>query len=143
MHHSKLGANRKNKKVTPFLQGKVCKTTGKGGELPLITAVKGISLFGILQRFEAMASCVMTVGMFLMLSLLSAAGGEIMNQFGVSRGGAAVAVPAAVLLFWADRIPDVIYTVGAAVLWGLIPLLNGLLSPAEKTLKKMKKELDK
>lgn len=98
---------------------------GKDGPMPFLTAVKGITAFGTLQRFEALASCVLTAGLFLMLCLFAAAGGEIIRALGAGdHGGLAVVICAAAAIWWADAVAPVLYAVGAALFWGILPLLT-------------------
>jgi len=118
-------------------------TAGKRGDIPFLTAVKGIELFGILQRFEALASCVMTAGLFLMLALLAGAGGEIVKCLGIAQvKGWAVIAPAALVVWWIDEVDPMIFTVGAAIFWGVIPLLTlpvvGLKNAEKRTEKREK-----
>ena len=116
-------------------------TGGKSGEVPFLTAVKGIEVFGILQRFEALASCVMTVGLFLMLALLAGAGGEIVKTLGVGQiKGWAVILPASIVVWWIDEVDAAILTVGAALFWGIIPLLAQGIVGEKKDEKKIKKD---
>jgi len=99
-------------------------TAGRNGKLPVLTAVRGITLFGAVQRFEAVASCVLTVGLFLMLALFAASGGMILGAMGAGNYGAlAVTVPAAAAVWWVDAVHPALFVVGAALFWGVFPLL--------------------
>ena len=99
-------------------------TAGRNGKLPVLTAVRGITLFGAAQRFEAVASCVLTVGLFLMLALFAASGGEILGAMGAGNYGAlAVTVPAGAAVWWVDAVHPAMFVVGAALFWGVFPLL--------------------
>lgn len=98
-------------------------TRNRGGGLPVLTAVRGITLFGEVQRFEALGSCVLTVGLFLMLAMFAAVGREIGRIMGAGNAGAlAVAVPAAASIWWIDAVDPLLFTVGATVLWALVPV---------------------
>ena len=100
-------------------------TAGRGGSLPLLTAVRGITLFGTVQRFEAVASCALTVGLFLMLAMFAAAGQEILRIMGAGNYGAlAVTVPAAAVIWWINVVDPLLFTLGAAVLWGVVPVVT-------------------
>lgn len=90
----------------------------------LRTAAKGIELFGILQRFEALVSCALTASLFLSLTLLAAAGGEILRALGVKKiTGEAVLLPAAALMFWISEVPAWVFSIGTAIFWGILPAL--------------------
>ena len=102
----------------------LCVTAGRDGRLPVLTAVRGITIFGAVQRFEALASCVLTVGLFLMLALFAAAGGEILKSMGAGNYGAlAVTVPAAAAVWWMDAVHPLLFAVGAVLFWGIFPLM--------------------
>ena len=108
-------------------------TQGKRGELPLMTAVKGIELFGVLQRFEALAACALTVGLFLALSVLAGSAGELFRCIGFRRvSGAVILAPAAVLIFWIEAIPEWALMLGCAIFWGLIPLSTLFVVPKKE-----------
>lgn len=90
----------------------------------LRTAVRSIELFGVLQRFEALVSCALTASLFLTLTMLAAAGGEILRAIGVKKiTGEAVLLPAAALMFRVSGVPAWVFSVGAAIFWGLLPIL--------------------
>lgn len=99
-------------------------TRGKDGPMPLLEAVRGITLFGVFQRFEALASCALTAGLFLMLALFASAGGEIVRSAGAGKyGGLAVILPAALTVWWVDAVHPAVFAVGAGLFWGILPLL--------------------
>jgi len=118
-------------------------TFGKGGDLPLLTAVKGIELFGILQRFEALASCVLTAGLFLTLAVLGCSANEILRALEMPAiPGAAMIVPEAALLLWIREIPGWIFAAAASIFWGLCPLL-ALLLEGHRQEKKIRSKSEK
>lgn len=107
-----------------FAVAALCAAFGKGTTLPLLRAVESISLPGFLQRFDALMSCALTVGLFLALSLLGCAAREIIRTLGKdSRYGAAVMAAAGVLVFFIEAIPVWFFVTGACLFWGLVPLL--------------------
>ena len=98
-------------------------TRGKDKTLPVLEAVRGITLFGVFQRFEALASCVLTAGLFLMLALFASAGGEIARSMGIGKyGGLIVILPAALSVWWIGVVNDGLFALGAALFWGIFPL---------------------
>lgn len=107
-----------------FTVAALCAAFGKGTTLPLLRAVESVSLFGFLQRFEALLSCALTVGLFLTLALLGCAAGQILRALGRDpRLGAALMVPAAALTFFIEVLPVWVFVAGACLFWGLVPLL--------------------
>lgn len=107
-----------------FTVAALCAAFGKGTTLPLLRAVESISLFGFLQRFEALLSCALTVGLFLSLALLGCAAGELTGAMGKDRRlGAAVMLPAAALVFFLEAVPVWFFVAGACLFWGLVPVL--------------------
>ncbi|MEA4966421.1 MAG: hypothetical protein VB055_11455 [Oscillospiraceae bacterium] len=99
-------------------------TAGKGGELPILTAVKSADILGVLQRFESLCSCAITAGLFLLLSVFACASGEILRALGLEKCPPALPLlPAAILLAVEKAVPDWVYLAGAAIFWGGVPLV--------------------
>ena len=88
--------------------------------------VRGISILGIAERFEALVSGVMTMGWFCLMSLLLAAEGHLTEVLLPGRGKAGVwtgAALAGILMLWADRVPEMVLPLGALAFWGVLPLI--------------------
>ena len=112
-------------------------------EAPLYEMVKGLSLFTVVERFEPLASTALALGYFCAMSLLLCAARAC---FGGKRAPwqlAALAALAGAGSFWAGRIPTAAFAAGAAIFWGLLPLLIPLVVDHKKGGKKSKIMLDK
>lgn len=101
--------------VNAALSKTVCFETGN----PFYEYCKGITLFGSVERFEAVIACVLTASWFALFSfVLSAAGRQFHNRWGVW----CAAASAAVMVLLRLRAPDVILALGTVVFWCLLPL---------------------
>ena len=112
-------------------------------EAPFYEMVKGLSLFTVVERFEPLASTALAQGYFCTMSLLLCAARAC---FGGKREPWQLAVLAALAgagSFWAQRVPTVVFAVGAAIFWGILPLLIPLVVDRKKGGKKSKIMLDK
>lgn len=112
-------------------------------EAPFYEMVKGLSLFTVVERFEPLASTALALGYFCAMSLLLCAARAC---FGGKRAPwqlAALAALAGAGSFWAGRIPTAAFAAGAAIFWGLLPLLIPLVVDHKKGGKKSKIMLDK
>lgn len=96
------------------------------------TMSKSISLFGAMERFEAVVSAALTAGGFCLLALECLANTQIVKRLrpGMEKhapvgnlmlGGAAI--------FLAGRVPEPVLAAGTAIFWGVLPVI--LLSVAE------------
>ncbi len=99
------------------------------------TMSKSISLFGAMERFEALVSAALTAGGFCLLALVCLVNAEIAKTL---RQGAGKAVPAANFLlggaaiFLGSGIPAAVMAVGTAIFWGALPLGIPLLAKRKK-----------
>lgn len=113
------------------------------GEVPLLHAIKGLELFGIFRRFEAVAACVLTIGLFLILTLFFCSAHEVALEIEKTGWLWKVFYPAGVVVYCvAHHIPDGFVQYAAPLFWGVFPVLTLLVvSPMEreKRLKKSKK----
>ena len=112
-------------------------------EAPFYEMVKGLSLFTVVERFEPLASTALALGYFCAMSLLLCA---IRACFGGKREPwqlTALAALAGAGSFWAQRAPTAVFAVGAAIFWGILPLLIPLVADRKKGGKKSKIMLDK
>lgn len=88
--------------------------------------VRGIRIFGVAERFEAVVAAAMTLGWFCLLSLLLTVAGHMAETLHAGWGKAGVwisAVLAAVISLWGRRAPAWPFALGALVLWCLLPTL--------------------
>lgn len=118
--------------------------SGGAGEIPLLYAIKGLELFGIFRRFEALASCLLTVGLFLILTLFFCSASEIAVKIDTNRWLTTIFYPGSVFVFFlAPSISDVVVLYGSTIFWGILPVLVLLVVPPEtheKSLEKSKKK---
>ena len=111
-------------------------------EEPFYEMVKGLTLLAA-ERFEPLASMTLLLGWFCAMCLLLSAACEALGAKDrrlicfLSAGAAGVGS------FWAGWVPDAVWGIGAAIFWGILPLLIPLVVDCKKGGKKVKKELDK
>lgn len=94
---------------------------------PFYEYSKSISLFGVAERFEALVSCVMTVGWFGLFSLLFSAAGSQLEEVKPKWGTAGVwfcAGVAAVVLLCELHISSFWTAILSLVFWGVTPILE-------------------
>lgn len=116
-----------------------CAANGQG-EVPLLYAIKGLELFGIFRRFEAIAACLLTVGLFLILTLFFCSAHEIAVKIENTGWLKRIFYPAGVaMIFIVPYVPDVVVRYGAPLFWGILPILALLVVPPEKGEKRFKK----
>lgn len=88
--------------------------------------VRGIRIFGVAERFEAIVAAAMTLGWFSLLSLLLTVAGHMAETFHAGWGKPCVwvsAILAAVVSLWGRSAPVWPFALGALVLWCLLPTL--------------------
>lgn len=103
-----------------------CVSPEVAGEEPFAfyTMSKSISLFGAMERFEAIVSAGLTAGGFCLLALMCLANAEIVKTL---RQGTGKAVPAGNFLlggaaiFLGSGIPAAVMAAGSAIFWGVLP----------------------
>lgn len=87
---------------------------------------KGVTLFGVAERFEAVVACVLTGSWFALMTLLLSALHSLSE--GIMTGWGRVAVWTAALiasvLMCNLHIPSYLLAVGNLIFWGLLPLLT-------------------
>lgn len=107
-------------------------------DAPFYEMVKGLSLFTVVERFEPLASAALALGYFCAMSLLLCAARAC---FGGKREPwqlAAMAALAGAGSFWAEHVPGAAFAAGAAIFWGLLPLLIPLVVDHKKVEKSLK-----
>lgn len=101
--------------------------------------VRGIRIFGVAERFEAVVAAAMTLGWFCLLSLLLTVAGHMAETLYEGWGKAGVwlsAIVAGVISLWGRNAPVWPFALGALVFWCLLPTL---FSRKEKNSKNFKK----
>lgn len=101
--------------------------------------IRGISILGVAERFEAVVAAAMTLGWFCLLSLLLTGAGHLGETLHPGWGRPTVwltTLAAALGLPWARGVSPWLSALGALVLWCLLPLLARKSEPVEKKKKK-------
>ena len=92
----------------------------------ILSAVTGIRIFGVAERFEAVVAAAMTLGWFCLLSLLLTVAGHMAETLYEGWGKAGVwlsAIVAGVISLWGRNAPVWPFALGALVFWCLLPTL--------------------
>lgn len=86
---------------------------------------KGVTLFGIAERFEAVSACLLTAGWFGLFSIFLSAGHAIIesNQKGAGAVGVWLMVAIAVLVMCNLHIPRKTTGIISLICWGFLPIL--------------------
>lgn len=97
-------------------------------KLPLYTLTKSLSVLSVMERFEPLLSVSLMLGLFLLLTAIICAAGDLMPLIGgakqADRGTAAFCLAAFAGSLGADRVPAVFWATGAATFWGVLPVLT-------------------
>lgn len=100
---------------------------------------KGISLFGITERFESLLSCTLTAGWFALFGVLLSAAGCLTERIRRSWGKGGVwgcAFVAVAVLLSGLRLPGWVLLTVCVLLWAGIPLLSRLGAEIKKSKKR-------
>lgn len=115
-------------------------SSGGAGEVPLLHAIKGLELFGIFRRFEAVAACVLTIGLFLILTLFFCSAREVAEEIEETGWMRKIFYPAGVAVYCAaHHISGGLVQYAAPLFWGVFPVLTLLVVPPEAREKRLKK----
>ena len=104
-------------------------------EMPLHKWVQGLSLAGMLRRFEAIVSMALNVGWFALLGYLVSVAGKLANVVkdgAYSKGCWVAAVGAGVIIAVREGIEPRILVLGSLVAWFVIPLILALTGKKKK-----------
>ena len=114
-------------------------------KLPFYTLTKSLSILSVMERFEPVLSVALLIGMFCMAALLAECAAKLgCAALGKERRnwhGAAVCAAALGLSFWIDRLPEALWSRGAALFWGISAILAQVVVDIKKVEKRAKKEL--
>lgn len=105
--------------------------------MAFMTMTRSLHLFGIMERFEAVLSAVLTIGCFCcQMQMLRCVQAAVPTA---PKPAAAVFTAASLMLsFFAPDFPDIFPVLGAAVFWVLLPLCTVLVAAARKVEKSKK-----
>ena len=110
---------------------------------PFYTLTKTLSLLSVMERFEPLLSAALFAGVFCMASLLTetivkCAAAD--KNIGIKQWYVwAVCIAAFVLMEPVRQMPEMVWSIGAAIFWGVAPLLAQVIV----AIKKVEKSLDK
>lgn len=102
----------------------------------LYAAAKSLSVFSVMERFEAILSAAMFLGLFCMTSLLAQSGGAALCAGKRKWPAAAVCAAAYASMNTCKRLPDWFWQGGAAVCWGILPISALLIVAIKKSEKR-------
>lgn len=99
---------------------------------PFYTVSQSLSVLGVMERLEPIVSAALFMGFFALESLLLEAGREQIERAAPIIAGkrwarAALGIAVFGLSFLTDGIPAEVWALGAAVCWGIVPLLTQLI----------------
>ncbi len=124
-----------------FISGSMSPKVAAQTENAFYEYCKGINLFGVAERFEAIISCALTMGWFALFSLMFSAAGHLADTAHPGWGRAGVwgcaAIAAAVSLLGL-RVGALMATGTSVFLWVIVPVL-GRISSSRKNAKKSEK----
>ena len=105
--------------------------------LPFLTLTKSLSVLSVMQRFELLLSVAQLLGLFALLTMLVCAAGNMtaavkQKESGENEGGVFCLI-AFGGSFFAYAIPIWVWAVGAAVFWGMVPILTQVIVNIKKT----------
>lgn len=106
-----------------------------GAENAFYEYSKGITLFGVAERFEAVTACLLTAGWFALFAFLLAAVYEIMEDHREGSGRTGVWVSAGIAVLVLYNLPITMTTAGILTLifWGVLPLATQIIVRPKKS----------
>lgn len=101
---------------------------------------KGITLFGVAERFEALVACALTGGWFALFAIVLSAANHLAQNLknGWGRGSTWLCALVGVVLMCTLHISPEILGFGSLIFWGLLPLLTQGLGLQKKSGKSVK-----
>ena len=105
--------------------------------LPFLTLTKSLSVMSVMQRFELLLSVAQLLGLFALLTMLACAAGKMAAAVRGKRIGENESGMLCLLAFggsfFAYAVPMWVWAVGAAVFWGLVPILTQVIVNIKKS----------
>ena len=105
--------------------------------LPFLTLTKSLSVMSVMQRFELLLSVAQLLGLFALLTMLACAAGKMAAAVRGKRIGENESGMFCLLAFggsfFAYAVPMWVWAVGAAVFWGLVPILTQVIVNIKKS----------
>ncbi len=110
-----------------WIGGSLSPSVAEEARSPLIFYSKSISLFGVAERFEAVISCVLTVGWFAMFSLVLSTAGTMADRLRPGLGQWGVWICAGLALaqmLLPLEVPPLFSAAVSLTLWAAVPLME-------------------
>ena len=105
--------------------------------LPFLTLTKSLSVLSVMQRFELLLSVAQLLGLFTLLVMLVCAADSMTDMMkrkkDAERASGAFCLLAFGGSFFAYRLPIWLWAVGAAIFWGIVPVLTQVIVNIKKT----------
>ena len=105
--------------------------------LPFLTLTKSLSVLSVMQRFELLLSVAQLLGVFALLTMLVCAAermlGAVRRKNGMGSTGGVFCLLAFGGSFLAYRLPIWSWAVGAAIFWGVVPILTQVIVNIKKS----------
>lgn len=105
--------------------------------LPFLTLTKSLSVLSVMQRFELLLSVAQLLGVFALLAMLVCAAGSMTEAIRRKRPAKNESGVFCLLAFggsfFAYRLPIWLWAVGAAIFWGIVPVLTQVIVNIKKT----------
>lgn len=105
--------------------------------LPFLTLTKSLSVLSVMQRFELLLSVAQLLGLFALLTMLVCAAermlGTVRRKNGTGSTGGVFCLLAFGGSFLAYRLPIWSWAVGAAIFWGVVPILTQVIVNIKKS----------
>ena len=109
----------------------------KSMPLPFLTLTKSLSVLSVMQRFELLLSVAQLLGLFALLTMLVCAAermlGAVRRKNGTGSTGGVFCLLAFGGSFLAYRLPIWSWAVGAAIFWGVVPILTQVIVNIKKS----------
>ena len=110
---------------------------GMGEPLPFLTLTKSLSVLSVMQRFELLLSVAQLLGLFALLTMLVCAAERMLGAVGRKNGTGSTGGVFCLLAFGgsflAYRLPIWSWAVGAAIFWGVVPILTQVIVNIKKS----------
>ena len=105
--------------------------------LPLLTLTKSLSVLSVMQRFELLLSVAQLLGLFALLAMLVCVAesmlGAVQQKNRMGSSGGVFCLLAFGGSFLAYRLPIWAWAVGAAIFWGVLPVLTQVIVNIKNT----------
>lgn len=105
--------------------------------LPLLTLTKSLSVLSVMQRFELLLSVAQLLGLFALLTMLVCTAEHMTDAVRQKKGAGSTGGVFCLLAFGgsflAYRLPIWCWAVGAAIFWGVLPILTQVIVNIKKS----------